>query len=150
MVVGMHTLHTFYFIYNFYIRSVKGVDVNVISTYVVRRNNISFCSRLSSFQASFVLFILHLTYICCCLISKKGKSSSKKQIKVQSTLIFKPQKESAEGCVICEEEDPPGRSKKVDWVDCDVCKIWAHLRCAKESWENIRRNSWLCTKDCKL
>ena len=42
-------------------------------------------------------------------------------------------------CVICEEEDPPGWSRSVAWVDCDVC--------AKNgSWRNVRRRCWLCER----
>jgi len=53
-------------------------------------------------------------------------------------------------CIICGEEDPPGTSKKVQWVDCDICRRWAHLRCATGIWKNIRRKNWECNRnDCQ-
>lgn len=54
------------------------------------------------------------------------------------------QKETDDMCVICDDKDPPGRAKTVVWVDCDICHIWAHLVCAKNSeWRNIQRNNCL-------
>ena len=59
-------------------------------------------------------------------------------------------KVSEDECSIRDEEDPPGRKKKVDLADCDIYDSWSHLKCAKDpdsSWCNTRKSSWLF-KDC--
>ena len=58
-------------------------------------------------------------------------------------------KSEEENCIICKQEDPPGSSKLIKYVDCDECHDWAHLSRTKkeeDGWRNICRNSWLCEK----
>ena len=50
-------------------------------------------------------------------------------------------------CRICGADEPPGKTKIIEWVDCDICHAWGHSTCAKNeesNWKNIRRKSWLC------
>ena len=59
------------------------------------------------------------------------------------------QRGEEENCAICKQEDPPGSSKLIKWVDCDKCKDCTHLGCAKKEengWRDICRKSWLCKK----
>ena len=52
---------------------------------------------------------------------------------------------------ICINDHPPGKSRKIKWIDCDDCNKWAHEVCAFDSsWQNIRKISWLCDKDKQL
>lgn len=55
-------------------------------------------------------------------------TNTRKQSWIQSWLK-EPNREDI--CIICLDEDPPGKSRKVDWIDCDLCKEWSHLKCPK-------------------
>ena len=49
-------------------------------------------------------------------------------------------------CRICGADEPPGKIKITEWVDCDVCHEWGHSTCAKNkesNWKNIGQKSQL-------
>ena len=51
-------------------------------------------------------------------------------------------------CSISNNDHAPGKARKIKWIDCDVCNKYTHEVCAFDSsWQNIRKNSWLCDKD---
>ena len=73
-------------------------------------------------------------------------TSSKRQSTITS--CFEPKRRcSSDLCVLCNDEDPPGKERFVAWIDCDMCHVWSHRKCAideNSDWKNIRRKSWLC------
>uniref|UniRef100_K1Q4K7 Zinc finger PHD-type domain-containing protein n=1 Tax=Magallana gigas TaxID=29159 RepID=K1Q4K7_MAGGI len=36
-------------------------------------------------------------------------------------------------CCICGDYNAPGKSQKIVWVECEVCKRWSHRICTKPS-----------------
>ena len=74
---------------------------------------------------------------------------SKKLRKEEQSVYFETDiDEVNELCSICNNDHPPGKARKIKWIDCDVCNKWAHEVCVFDiSWQNIRTSSWLCDKD---
>ena len=73
------------------------------------------------------------------------ETEAKKLRKDEQSVYFEiDDDEVNELCSICNNDHPPGKARKIKWIDCDVCNKWAHEVCAFDSsWQNIRKNSWL-------
>ena len=83
---------------------------------------------------------------CLVVVKKKEKREAETELVRNES---NKRKSEEENCIICKQEDPPGSSKLIKWVDCDEFHDWAHLSCAKkeeDGWRNICRNSWFCKK----
>jgi hypothetical protein len=48
-------------------------------------------------------------------------------------------------CAICEDEDPPGDSDTINWIQCEQCNEWYHVEC--EEPEIPDDNDYIC-KQC--
>ena len=77
------------------------------------------------------------------------ETEAKKLRKEEQSIYFETDADEVnELCSICSNDHPPGKAKKIKWIDCDVREKWAHEVCSFDSfWYNIRKNSWLCDKD---
>ena len=67
------------------------------------------------------------------------ETEAKKLRKEEQSVYFEADTDKVnELCRICSNNHPPGKARKVKWIDCDVCNKWNHEVCAFESsWKNI-------------
>ncbi|KAK9957712.1 hypothetical protein ABG768_011935 [Culter alburnus] len=86
---------------------------------------------------------------------RKEEMAKKKEEKRQAQEAKRQKQQAApltdddgEHCALCHRVVPPGSGDEAidEWVQCDLCHLWFHLRCTGV--EEVPDTAWLCQKCC--